>query len=214
MSNEEYRAFLEYLCHEYLEARLPRIHNHHFPEDMFGYRLRELRTALDLLRYIQDHIDSTENVYRTFRPSAIASAVHDIRNGVSDHNRYAKEGGLFDAWDAHYQEIIEGLEIDLFPPSELGIFANLGSRDPKTDLQGIIYSLKRRAVFDRQRKSQIRISAELESIYDRLEKEAEQFEKADEKDVEELPKKPRRWFKGLGKIGQGAGLSIADIAFS
>jgi hypothetical protein len=50
---------------------------------------------------------------------------------------------------------------------------------------------------------------------DRAEKEFEQLKKLEpERLTEKTSKKSRRWFKGLGQIGQGAALSIANVALA
>lgn len=56
----------------------------------------------------------------------------------------------------------------------------------------------------------------LKDVDERLSKAKDQFKEQDDKEVtkEELPKKSRRWFKGLGQIGRGAALSIGDIALA
>jgi hypothetical protein len=36
----------------------------------------------------------------------------------------------------------------------------------------------------------------------------------EEKPSQEIPKKPRRWFKALGQIAQGTAISIANVALA
>jgi hypothetical protein len=56
----------------------------------------------------------------------------------------------------------------------------------------------------------------LDDLEKRLQKAVEEFEPHNggkSKDVpqSEHPKKTRRWFKGLGQIGQGSALTIANV---
>jgi hypothetical protein len=48
-----------------------------------------------------------------------------------------------------------------------------------------------------------------------VQQQFDEFKKSQGKEVSnEAPKKSRRWFKGLGQIGQGAALSIANVALA
>ena len=47
-----------------------------------------------------------------------------------------------------------------------------------------------------------------------IEKEFEKFRNSKQDRNGEPPKRSRRWFKGFGQIGQGAALSIANVALA
>lgn len=219
MTNDEYREFLKYIFNEYIRPRIHRIGRYYDHPKMWHhweYEWRGLKRAVDLINYINNHCDDSDDIYETFTLERLRRAVGEIEEGVLWNNRIAEETGFLDALDAYYDEIVEGLEAELFPESEYDLLKEFGSKDPKSDIKGIIYILKARKKRAYPSNKEVPISKGLKDTVERLSKAEEQFKEKDEKEPMkvEKPKKSRRWFKGLGQIGQGAALSIGDIALA
>ena len=224
MTKDEFHSFLEYVYNEYLRERIhraaryfddPRILYHR------GYEMKGLRRALYVINYIQAHCDDDDDVYSTFRSGALSDAVDQVRRSVRWNNELAREVGLLDALDQYYEEIVAGLDIADFPEQEFQMLRDFGFHDPKVDLQGLVVLIKMRQKESVVRQKEgLHVSRKLEQTVEILGSAQEAFDKGKEEDEEEdkeksgRPKKPRRWFKGLGKIGQGAAMSIGDICLA
>lgn len=215
MTNEEYIEFLKYVISQYIIPRLDKMRRHWMHHPMYfgewDYQWRRLRDAIALANLIYS-LTENRDIYDIFKPDGVGKIIGDIKDGVNLSKNMAEDGGFLDALNNHYDEIIEGLTIDLFPEGELMIFHDLGAKDPKSELQGILYLLKVRAKKASNLQKEASPQHLLERVQNKLTEEEEQFKA--EKAKEQPPQKSRRWFKGLGKIGQGAGLSIADIGLA
>ena len=216
MADDEYRAFLEYLFNEYIRDRIPRLRRYwdHRRGDRWAYEQERLRRALNLLRYIDSHCYNPDEVYRTFRIDRIRRLIDEVEDSVSFHNRIADEAGFLDCFDSHFDEILAGLGVEYFPEGELDILRETGSLNPRSDLQGIVYMLKVRQKERRFSSENVRVSRQLDAVKDRLALEEKEFSDVSEEQEKDKPKKSRRWFKGLGQIGQGVALSIGNIALA
>jgi len=182
-----------------------------------GYEWKGLTRALHIADYIETYCDDADDIYRTFQLERLRRAVDEIEDGVRWNNRLSREIGLFDALDQYYAELVTGLNIDDFPEQEYEMLAEFGVHNPKAHLQGIICLLKlRQQEKVSWQKEKICVSRELERTVEILSSAQEDFREQDGGSNEESgpPKKPRRWFKGLGKIGQGAAMSIGDICLA
>lgn len=216
MNEDEYQAFLEHLFDTYIRDRLHRL-DRYFDHPKMGHRWNyeheRLRRAMHIIRYIQAHCDSTDDIYSTFRDDRLRRTVDEVRDGVRFNTRLAEESGFLDAIDAYYTEIVEGMNIDCFPESEFDILRELGSENPKREIQANVHILK-----SRQSKSrscdQMSVSSQLSHAEETLSSAEKEMKTSDDNDVKEKPKKSRRWFKGLGQIAQGAVLSLADIGLA
>jgi len=218
MTNDEYKEFLKYIFDEYIQPRIHRIGHYWYPEMNRHWHdeWRGLKRAVDLINYIDSHCDDQNDIYRTFTLERLRKAVDEVEYSVHWNNRLAEEAGFLDAFDSHYNEIIQGLNIELFPESELEILQEFGAKDPKSKLRGIIYLLKTRNKDKCNYNNETSISNQLNKIVKRLDEAESAFKETDKdsSEKEDRPRKSRRWFKGLGQIGQGAALSIGDIALA
>jgi len=214
MSDDEYRAFLEYLFQSYVRYRLhgaekyfERRRGHHYCH----HELRRLRRAMHIIRYIQSYCDDTDEIYATFKKNVLRRVADDVRGAVYASDCLAEDFGFLDAIDAHYPEIVSGMKLEHFPEGELSVLRELGSEDPKRDIQAIIHILKAR-----QPPPRFQDQPSVRAGFSRSVKELSTAvnEMSEEKNETEAPKKSRRWFIGLGQIAQGAALSIADIGLA
>lgn len=120
MTNDEYKEFLKYIFNEYIRPRIHRIECYY---DKRGFNhlhdsLRHLKRSVDLINYISNHCEDSGDIYRTFTLERLKISVEQIQIGVHENNRIAEKAGFLDALDAYYDEIVEGLAVELFPESE------------------------------------------------------------------------------------------------
>ena len=218
MTNDEYKSFLQYIFHEYIEKRLHRLGKYFDHPKMFhhwDYEWQRLKKGIQLLKYIQDVCNDEDEIYDTFRLDGLRRAIDSVEDGVRWHNRLANEAGFFDAWESHYEEIIEGVQVKLMPESEFELMKELGFSDPKVDLEGIMYVVKKRTVISRKYRDNVRVTSQIKNVEEDLSSAKKNFEEAEDNDNKQKPpKKNRRWFKSIAQIGQGAALSIGDIALA
>ena len=208
MSDEDYKRFLEYVFNQFVRERVARLDEwfdgprfHHW-----GYQWRRLKRASDLVRYIQANCDDADDIYSTFRLERLRDTVGDIQDDVRWSNRLAEEAGFLDALEAHFDELVDGLRADYLPPSEVDILRDLGSRDPRLDLEGMIYVVKARSRRAGRANREVSVRSQLSDVEKDLATLRDQFDQLvkkqeEEEEQEKAPKKSRRWFKALGQIG-------------
>jgi len=214
MSNEEYKDFLKYIFNEYIQPRIHRIGRYWDHPEMWRNKWRALKRAIDVVNYINKHCEDSEDIYRTFTLERLRRAVDEVEDGVRWNNQLAKEVGFLDAFDTYYDEIIGGLEAELFPESEYELLKDLGFQNPRSDIRAIVYALKAKKKL-RSSCNKFSVSHSLNNTTTKLSEVKEKFKESDTKKLEkERLEKSRRWFMGLGQIGQGAALSIGDIALA
>ena len=119
--------------------------------------------------------------------------------------------GFWEAIDDLHKEIIDGMELEDMPLGEAELLGELGAEDPEAELVTMMILIK-------SRRNELFSDRESETTADRLEKladdlrlEANIMRQSDNQDSEPRRKSPK-WFKGLGKIARGTGLSLANIA--
>ena len=209
-NSQDFDAFLEYLFETQIQPRLPLVrnrHRHHF-EDEFELALGQLRWTNRVLTFIEQ---SGGDPYSTFKDEALANTIADASYGVRFHNRIAEESGLFDVLDDHYSEIAAGIEPRHLPPQEADTLRALGFSEVADHLPAILHMIRNRA----SRPREGRISQTLGGLPERLEAAQQQHRDSQkESRPSDLPRKSRRWFKGLGQVVQGSAMSIADIALA
>lgn len=209
MTNDDYRAFLSYLFDKYARPRLYRA-THYLKGpggSEFAYEFERMRRTVHLARFIQAQDDDP---YSTFRPERLREAVYDVSNELRHTNHLLDETGFLDALDAHYDDIVGGLAAEHFPAEELRMLKALGSDDPERDVKALIFILKTtRASFSGER---TQVKSQLSRVEEQISAEADAMR--GDGDVPQDARKPRRWFKGLGQIAQGAALSLADVGLA
>ena len=115
------------------------------------------------------------------------------------------------------EDILDGLRPDHLPVVDQEVIRETGSPDAEAELAELVYRARayrnraERMAQDVSPRQQLRHVAEQVA---RIQKEFEEFSSSQTAQPPEPPKKPRPWFKGLGLIGQGAALSIANVALA
>ncbi|MFZ1010034.1 MAG: hypothetical protein WAN65_24565 [Candidatus Sulfotelmatobacter sp.] len=221
MTDEEYREFLIFLFERYVRARLPRIRAHfgHHMMDEWRYHLDQATRAAQILRFIESYCDdNNDDAYRTFNVERLARSVSDTRNSLAFSNRTTEEAGFLDAFEDHTREILGNLQASHLPEADREVLREMGSSNPEVELRTLVYQA--RASGDRVEQSarEIPIRKQLQYVAEELKKDEVAFEEMEKESkgehLGEIPKKPRRWFKGLGQIAQGSALSIANVALA
>jgi hypothetical protein len=220
MNDQEYAEFMSYLFERHVRPRLPRLRRRmfHHMEDEFHYHLDQAERSARVLRFIESYSDDDEDAYRTFTVERLSRAVSDTRSSLSFSNRITEEGGFLDAYESHETEILYGLQPDHLPEEDKEILREIGSINPEVELRGLVYAAKARVRRVERQHREISIRQELKNCEAQLEQGEKTFQMALElKEPESnknVPKKSRRWFKGVGQIAQGSALSIADVALA
>jgi len=220
MTDAEYREFLTYLHERYVRPRIARVrhrYHHHF-EDELSYNLDQAIRSAQLLRFVEGYCHDDEAIYKTFTLDRLKSTVSETRHSLEFSNRLTDEAGFLDAYDSHAREIADGLAAAHLPDADKEVMREMGSVDPEIELRTLVHLAKRSLERSDRQSSDVGLLLQLRQAAERL-KEAdtefeEQLKAKKEQSSAEVPKKTRRWFKGLGQIGQGAALSIANVALA
>jgi hypothetical protein len=190
-------------------------------EDEFSYHLDRAVRSAQMLRFVENHFRDDEDVYRTFTGDSLVGAAFETRYSFEFSNRVADEAGFFDAFDAYAREIAAGLAAVDLPDADRDLLRDMGSPNPEVELRSLAHRAKSWLETDEMHFREVRILKRLQQVEKRLETETDEFKayvesKKKEQEVtsKQVGRKPRRWFKALGQIGQGAALSIADVAMA
>jgi len=220
MTDDEYREFLTFLFERYVRHRLPRVRRrfHHHMMEEWSYHLDQAQQALHVIRYIETNCDDDGDIYRTFTLERLARAVSDTHSSVVFGDRMAEEAGFLDAFEAHADDILSGLQAHHLPDADREVFREMGSPNPDLELRALVLRAKGSRDNLRQNCRELPIRQQLKNAEERVAEAQQEFEKnrkaQQEGPVDKGPTKSRRWFKGLGQIAQGAALSIADVALA
>ncbi len=220
MTEAEYREFLSFLFERYVRSRIARVrhrYRNHF-EDEFAYHLDHAVRSAQIFRFIENYCHDDEDVYTTFTIERLKNAVSETRYSVEFSNRVVDEAGFLDACESHTPEIATGLAPVHLPDADKDLLREIGSPNPEVELRALVYLAKSwLQTSDRQFRDK-GLRQELRDVEERLKRGDADFEtyvKTKEvKPSQDIPKKPRRWFKGLGQIAQGSAISIANVALA
>lgn len=220
MTEAEYREFLSFLFERYVGPRIARVrhrYRHHF-EDELSYHLDQAVRSAQVLRFVDSYCHDDEEAYRTFTLERLKSAVSETRHSFEFSNRLTDEAGFLEACESHTREIADGLGAVHLPDADKDVLREIGSPNPEVELRSLVYRAKRWMERSDRQSRDAGLRQELRYAEERLKEADADFEKVvkakKEPPSEEVPKKTRQWFKGLGQIGQGAALSIANVALA
>jgi hypothetical protein len=220
MTDAEYREFLSFLFERYVRPRIARVrhrYRHHF-EDELSYHLDQAVRSAQVLRFVETYCDDDGDIYTTFTLERLKRTVSETRNSLEFSNRLSEEAGFLEACESHAQEIAEGLATAHLPDADRDVMREMGSVAPEIELRTLVHLAKRTLERSARQSNDLGIRPQLRRAAERLQEADAEFDKhvkaQKEEPSPEGPKKTRRWFKGLGQIGQGAALSIADVALA
>ena len=214
MDREQFKEYIRYIYDSNIRSRLGshRLRGHHrhrFPEDGFSYEWSKIVEIAQLLKLINRISKHDGDPYRIFNQERLHNLTDEVRWAVNYTDNIAEDAGFLEAMDEHFDEIVDGMEIDDFPAEELEILRQLGSDMPRGELLALITKVKS-SIPQREKRNELSISQALKNVDNRL---AQKTTRPSDK-TEELPKKSRKWFKGLGKIITGVGLTVGDIGLA
>lgn len=218
MTDDEYREFLAFLFEHHIRQRLPRVRRrfrHHMMEE-WHYHLDQAQQSAQILRFIETHCLDVGDIYGTFTLERLGRAVSETRYSLDFSRRIAEEAGFLDAFEDHSREIFAGLQPQHLPEIDKDVLRESGSINPEGEIRALVMRAKASAETRSQGSRELRVRDQMEHASDRLGEAQKHFsidEEGDEAPAEP-PRMPRRWFKGLGQIAQGAAFSIANVALA
>jgi len=196
----------------------------------FEYPLAQLSRANAMLRAMAQ----TPNIYDTFRAQALEKLLRDTAQGVRANSSVLGDLGIADVIDREYSTIARGMRPEHLPPEEADLLRRFGFPDVADHLPGVLYMVREHAEASASRQREMPPSIEMGNLIERLDQAAKGHNRLGEIE-EELAalkrsqesgspvsnrlddeaasiKKPRRWWKGIGQIVSGVGISLGDAA--
>jgi hypothetical protein len=226
-----YEAYVKYLYDRDVVPAASQHEKHHFHrEEEFDYPLGQLARASATLKLVT----AAPDLYRTFRAEALSDLLRQVAWGVERNDRVLDRLGFTDILDSEYLILAKGMRLEHLPPGEAELLRSLGFPDAADSLPGLIYLVREHAETFASR-NRVLPDAETRNLRERLEKAAQDHARLGEIEEEiaalkhgneessaepirrlgeeaESKKRPRRWWKGIGQIVQGAGISLGDAA--
>lgn len=207
MKKREWRRALAYLYDEHLSAHLPRWRRHHpFEYDEERYLLRQLAAAVDVVRFA----DRQDN---TVIPARLRAEISTIVNAGQRVAALDEQAGLARLLAEHRQLIASELTVDDLPPHDRQFLADAGVPDSDMELLLAVQRLEaqagQRATADERGIHRGAVEIAMRAART-VEEDIRQAEVEPQGAGQPPDRPPRRPFKGLGGIGKGFGLVIAD----
>lgn len=205
---QEYLAFLSYLYREYMESRVIRdiLHDNEWDPESLRMELGNLCKAVNLIKYGLRENPDEEGMYKIFCPEKLNHAVEQVDQGLQTSKQMSEDLGIVECLEAHYGDIVEGLSLKFFPDEDFKVLKQAGSQNPQEDLLAWLYILKKRHKTEDEGPWADRELIREDYLH------ASAGTKRESKNSKEW--RSRRWFKGLGQMGQGAALTIANLALA
>lgn len=207
MTRAEWRRALAYLYDEHLGSHLHRgRRRHRFEYDEERYLLQQLADAIDVMRFAARHDNTVE-------PSRLRAEISTITGAGQHVSNLDQRAGLARVL-AEYQRLIASkLSPEDLPPQDRQFLEDAGARDPDMELELAVHRFKERA--------KQRANADERGLHrgavevavrecKKIEEEIREAEVEPQGPRQPPDRPPRRPFKGLGGIGKGFGLVIAD----
>lgn len=155
MHPKETTAFLEYLFRKHIEARLPALWDYWKPwKYPWQYMKATLSKEAAILRYVTNNCVDLYEVARTFRPSRFEDLARVLREHANFNTRALEIVGLLDCFEAHYREIIQGIEEDSYSRNDHDLLKSLGIQDSDAELRGILSILQSSRVLEQKYEKQ------------------------------------------------------------
>jgi hypothetical protein len=232
---DEYERYLAWLWNQHVVGQLPtvlgrgrRLHEWDYE---FNHALEQLRAANAVASAVATGLDPG-----AIRPWSLSRIALGVAGAIEFNQRLLVESGIETVLQSDYEVIATGLTVDALPDAEREALRAAGFSNTADNLEAIIYVVRRRAELDSQRHQEVPPTTAPSTAVRLLREDAErldelqQFEDAStaQREQEETKgyrpsqqderaqasRQPRRWFKGVGQIAQGAAMSIADVALA
>lgn len=224
--SDEQRRQVEFLAEEYLrlaQAQL-RSRRHLMEWEEVSYALDRLRQADEVLDFLRR---SGRDPYATLRD--VDGVLGDAQTGVSLVRQILDETRFSELLDDHLDTLMHALSAETLPGCEADLldaagFPNLARTiQARADLLGTEWrNNTARGPTVAREYQRAPVSQAMKAALENIDKHrterrayaenAEQASASDEQDG--VPKKQRRWWKGVGQIVQGAAIAGADIGLA
>jgi hypothetical protein len=218
--DDQYLQLLEFLYDRYVRPHASTISDrfHHHMGDEWSYELTRAIRAARMLRFIETCSDTPSDVYSTFTLEGLRRTFYDVHYSSEFAERIVRDGGFLDAYEADPNGLLADIRPEYLPDIDKEVLRRIGSSNPDAELRVLMRNAKtilhHTGMNDRDRP----ISQQLKQVYECTERAAKdvdaEIEESKVESPKEKPKKSRRWYKGLGQIGQGAALTIANAALA
>jgi hypothetical protein len=237
------RRFEAYLQDLYARGIAAGVHKARYDRPFVERLEREFVLALDGLAKARDTlrlIDLKGDPYETFKARAIASMLGDIASGVRKQSDMLEHLGFGRVLDSDFSKIATQMRPEHLPAAEAEILRTLGFPEIADNLPGLFDPVSQHASASAVRRQEVPITEELVRLAELLEEARKAHLRLAEIDakvavltlnngsegperqesIENLEreqaeiKKPRRWWKGVGKVAQGVVMSLADVALA
>jgi hypothetical protein len=196
----------------------------------FEYPLSRVAEADLTLRLIA----ATPDVYATFRPHALERVIRDASTGIGANTRMLRELGFAETIDSEFAMLAQGMRPEHLPAEEAALLRRYGFPEVAENLPGMLYVVREHARASVGRYQELPPTQEMHNLEERLDQAAQDHRRLAEieeeltvlkraqewntssgqrlNDEAESTRKPRRWWKGIGQIVQGVGISLGDAA--
>jgi hypothetical protein len=233
--NSGYEAYVKYLYDRDIARSVAEFRDMEFapmgPEYAYIIRsLGQLAEADAMLRLTA----AIPDIYRTFRAEALARLIREAATGVDVNIGVLNQLGITDVLDSEYRTLAAGMRPEYLPPEEADLLRSFGFTELADSLPGLVYLASARAAESAGRQEEIPLRAQVGNLVEQLAQARSDHERLGEieeelaalkhaqkenseqaqrlNDEAKAKKKRPRWWKGLGQIIQGAGVSLADTA--
>jgi hypothetical protein len=228
-----YEAYVKYLYDRDIGPAVSRHRPGRHPMewyDEYEHPLDRLARADAILRLIE----ATSDPYDIFRPQALARVIQDTATGVRANSEMLADLGFAETLDSEYSTLARGMRPEHLPTQEAELLRRYGFLEVAENLPGMLYVVREHAVASVGTYQEVPPTGELRNVVERLDQAAQDHDRLAEieeelaalrraeesnssavqqlNDEAQSKKKPRRWWKGLGQIIAGAGISLGDAA--
>jgi hypothetical protein len=204
VDKSEWRRALAYLWDDHLGSYVPRgRRRHHFELSEERYTLQRLAEAVDVMRFASRHRDILER-------EALAREIDAISSAGQRVAELDQATGIAKVLAENRRIISSELTPEDLPPHDRQFLEEAGTRDPDMELMLGIERLKDRAQRPASADERGMYRGSAESAVRKVEEIKQEILETDQASARPPDRPPRRPFKGLGGIGKGFGLVIAD----
>lgn len=190
--------------------------------DEFSNALRLLKRSNEVLEFIRE---TDRDVYATFR--RISELLYTAAHGIDHTRRILEETGFLDMLDDHFDTVMRGLDSRGLPKNEAEVLAMLGfdhlASMVHADVDLIAYEWKRESSYAAMMGRELRDAKPATYTFDAASRQIRHHAKEIDETTKErpedqqdppAPRRPRRWWKGVGQIVEGAALAAVDVGMA
>lgn len=205
----DYEEFIKHIYYEYIEQRLPLLHNLEFLH--LNSKLPSYTWAMRAVRAIKNLAGTDEDVNRLFTQNMLRDTVGRVQDAVETSNRLVVDTEIADVIQDNFEEIVDGMSVEHFPKADFEVLRQGGSSDPHREIAATLYSLKARKEQFSRDGSQARFSQRLKEAEKRVHGIYELIPDEPNERQENPTAVKRAVFKGLGSLVEGGLLVITDV---